>query len=128
MENEDVGELISMYFAGSFTQWSADNINHNVKTLDGKGSRHAVEIVCSTTSMHRSVGYSKMLSIQHQKIKKVVNLIKNKNIAVTTYIPPEESRLSKLVFKASTELIPSFCENFILSFSMMHFFYETHIS
>ena len=84
MENEDVGELISIYFPESFTQWSAGNINHNVKTLDGKSPLHALGIVCSTTSMHRSGDYSKMRSIQHLKIKKVANLIKNKGIAVTT--------------------------------------------
>ena len=67
-------------------------------------------IVCSTTSIYRSVGYSKMCPIQRQKIKKVANLIKNKGISVTTYIPPEESGLSKLMFKSSAELIPSFCE------------------
>ena len=52
--------------------------------------------------MHRSVGYPKMDPIQRQKIKK------HKGIAVTTYIPPKESGLSKLVFKASAELVPSF--------------------
>ena len=37
---------------------------------------------------------------------------------MTTSIPPEESGLSKLVFKASAELVPSFCEpeNFALNF------------
>ena len=29
---------------------------------------------------------------------------------MNTYIPPEESVLSKLLFKASAELVPSFCE------------------
>ena len=37
---------------------------------------------------------------------------------MTTYISPEESGLSKLVFKASEKLVPSFCEpeNFSLNF------------
>ena len=74
MENEDVGKLISMYFPGLFIQWSADNVDHNVRTLDGKGTLHAMGIVCSATSMRRSVGYSKMRPIQRQKIKKFANL------------------------------------------------------
>ena len=47
-----------------------------------------------------------------------VKKLTNANIAVTTYIPPEESGLSKLVFKASAELVPFFCEpdNFALNF------------
>ena len=52
MENEDVGELISMYFLRS-----ADNVDHNGKTLGRKGILHTLGIVCATTSMHRSVGY-----------------------------------------------------------------------
>ena len=70
--------------------------------------------------MHCSVDYSKMRSIQHLKIKEVANFIKNKGIAVTTYIPSEESGLSKLVFKASTELASSFCER-----ESFTFFYGT---
>ena len=41
-----MGELISMYFLGSFIQWSLDSVDHNVKTLDGKGTPHAMGIVC----------------------------------------------------------------------------------
>ena len=110
MENEDMGELISLYFPWLFSQWLADNIDHSVRTLDGKGILHVMGIVCSTTTMHCSVGYSTMHPIQRQKIKKVANFIKNKSIAVTTYILPEEFGLSKLVFKASAKLVSSFCE------------------
>ena len=52
MENEHVGELISVCFPGSFIQWSADNVDPNVRVLNRKGTLHAMEIVCSTTSMH----------------------------------------------------------------------------
>ena len=51
-----------------------------------------------------------MRRIERQKIKKLVNLIKNKGITVTTYISRGESGLLKLVFKASAELVPLFCK------------------
>ena len=41
-----MGELISMYFLGSFIQWSLDSVDHNVKTLDEKDILHAMGIVC----------------------------------------------------------------------------------
>ena len=37
-ENEDTGNFILNYFPGSFTQWMADNADHNAMTIDGKGS------------------------------------------------------------------------------------------
>ena len=85
MENEHVGELISVCFPGPFIQWSGGNFDPNVRALNKKCTLHAMGIVCSKTSMHWTVGYSKMRPIQRQKIKKVANLIKNKGVAVTTY-------------------------------------------
>ena len=75
-------------------------------------------IVFSTASMHHSHSYPKMRPIQLQIIKKVFNLIESKGVPVTIYIQPEESELSKLVFKTSKELFPSFREskNFTLNF------------
>ena len=32
---------------GAFTQRSADNVDHNIGTLSGKGSFHAMGIICS---------------------------------------------------------------------------------
>ena len=107
MENEDMGELIYMYSPGSFTRWSPDNVDHNKRTLDGKGTLHAMRIVCSTTSMHRPVGYSKMCPSQRQKIKKLTNLPKTKGIAVTTHI------LSITLLDLNTK--------FIEAFSIWHF-------
>ena len=37
-ENEDTGNFILNYFPGSYTQWMAENADHNAMTIDGKGS------------------------------------------------------------------------------------------
>jgi len=34
--------IISNYIPGSFTQWSADNVDYNVRSLDGHGTLHAM--------------------------------------------------------------------------------------
>ena len=31
---------------GVFAQWSADNVDHNIRTLIGKGFLHAMSIIC----------------------------------------------------------------------------------
>ena len=49
MSNENINNLLKSAPIESFSQWSADNIDHNVKTIDGKGSLHAMGIIVSTT-------------------------------------------------------------------------------
>ena len=46
--NETTDDLLNLK-QGSFTQWSADNVDHNVRTLDGRGSLDAMGITVSTT-------------------------------------------------------------------------------
>ena len=48
-ENESASNFITEYFPGSFTQWMADNADHNAMTIDGKGSMHAMGSICATT-------------------------------------------------------------------------------
>jgi hypothetical protein len=36
-------------YSHSFTQWSGDNVDHNVKTLDGTGTFHGMGIISMTT-------------------------------------------------------------------------------
>ena len=49
VENENVANYLSEYLPGAFTQWSADNVDHNIRTLDGKGTFHVMVLVSSTT-------------------------------------------------------------------------------
>jgi len=37
--------LLSEYIPGTFTQWLADNVDHDVVSLDGQGSFHGMEII-----------------------------------------------------------------------------------
>ena len=46
--NETTDDLLNLK-QRSFSQWSADNVDHNVRTLDGKGSLDAMGITVSTT-------------------------------------------------------------------------------
>lgn len=103
-ENENATDIISTYMPGSFSQWSADNVDHNVRTLDGKDTLHAMGIVCSTTNKDGPTHLANMRPVPRQKIQKVGSLIKNKGISVTLYVPPEESGLSKLFFKDLSNL------------------------
>ena len=103
VQNEDVSDIISNYIPGSFTQWSADNVDHNVRSLDGHGTLHAMGIVASTTSSNNNHALP-MSKIARQRIQKVGNVIKGKGIPIIQYIAPEISGLSKINFKPLLQL------------------------
>ena len=48
--NESIEDYIKNSIKGKFfAQWSTDNVDHNVRTLDGKGTLHGMGIVISLT-------------------------------------------------------------------------------
>ena len=49
VDNETIADVLSQTLRGSFTQWSADNVDHNVRSLDGAGSFHEMGIKSSST-------------------------------------------------------------------------------
>ena len=102
VENENVSDITRNYIPGSFTQWSADNVDHNVRTLDGHGTLHAMGIIASTTSDNNH-GLP-MSKIARQSRKKVGDVIKGKGITTVQYIAPEISGLSKIKFKPLLQL------------------------
>lgn len=40
-------------YSNSFTQWSGDNVDHNVNTLDGLGSLHGMCIIAMSSPFER---------------------------------------------------------------------------
>ena len=101
---ESIDDVIKTYFPGSFTQWSADNIDHNIRSLDGKNTLHAMGIVASTTDNEGNNRYVEMEPVQRQKLKKVGDVTKNKGIKIVSYIPPETSALSQIKLKPIIQL------------------------
>ena len=57
--------------ARSFTQWSADNVDHNVRTIDGKGSLHGMGIVYSTTNKFSSSDSTNLPLVKCNKLMKL---------------------------------------------------------
>ena len=103
-ENESASNFITEYFPGSFTQWMADNADHNAMTIDGKGSMHAMGSICATTCQDGYIPRQNLRPIQRQKRKRANQVIRGKGIPIIAYIPPENSGLSKVFFKNILEL------------------------
>ncbi len=49
IQSETPETLLSEYKSGTFTQWVADNVDHNTITLDGQGTFHGVGIIAIST-------------------------------------------------------------------------------
>ena len=45
IRSETLENLLSEYIPGTFTQWVANNVAHNLVSLDGQGSFHAMGII-----------------------------------------------------------------------------------
>ena len=90
--------------AGSFTQWSADNVDHNVRTLDGKGSLHGMGIFYSTTNKFTSSESASLPLVKRNKLMKVKDLNSHQGIDIKKYTPSATTGLSKLVFKKRSSL------------------------
>ena len=54
--NQSLAEQIrSLSSANSFTQFIADNVNHNIATLDGRGTFHGMGIIAATVNNRDNV-------------------------------------------------------------------------
>ena len=49
IQHESLDSLLAEYFPGTFTQWVADNVDHNVATLDGLGTFHGMGMIAVST-------------------------------------------------------------------------------
>ena len=49
LQSDGVGNEIPDFNSGAFTQWVADNVDHNIATLDGKATFHGMGIIAATS-------------------------------------------------------------------------------
>ena len=99
--NENVSDFLKTNFAGSFSQWSADNVDHNVCAIDGKGTLHWMGVVVSTTPGTTIQG---LTPIPRQKMRCANEVIAGSGIPIVHYDPPEQSGLSSVILKPMVEL------------------------
>lgn len=99
--NENISDFLNTNLPGSFSQWSADNVDHNTCTIDGKGSLHGMGIVVSSTPGTFVEG---MTPIKRQKMLKAHEATHSQKIPVVQYDIPECTGLSKIKLKPLLEL------------------------
>ena len=77
-------EFLKTNLNGSFNQWSADNFDHNVCTVDGKSTLHGMGIVVFTTPGRQAQGLAPTPR-QKEELRKSLSREKKFLLFSTTY-------------------------------------------
>ena len=94
-------------FAHSFTQGSGDNVDHNIKTIDGTGTFHGMGIISMTTPCNRldPRGLFSQQPVKRLQRSKVSEVVKNRGIPISYYVAPDRTSLSMLKLKPVSHLL-----------------------
>ena len=91
--------ILGSHEGDSFTQWIADNVDHNITTIDGKQTFHGMEIIRATTGQF---GVEKV-GLRHltprQKLIKAEHVIRNKGVWIVQYISSPRPGISGTILR-----------------------------
>ena len=82
IQSESLDSLLAEYFPRTFTQWVADNVDHNVASLDGNGSLHGMEIIGISTPTDNVPLCAKSWKISRQQRIKVDEVVREKGVSI----------------------------------------------
>ena len=102
MVTEDATQNELSFQPGTFSQHVADNVDHNLCTLDGKNTFHGMGII-QVSSSNDTVSREEK-SIKRFGLKRVSSVTENKGIPIEQYIEESGNIRSTIVFKALGEL------------------------
>ncbi|KAG1647735.1 hypothetical protein GQR58_030367 [Nymphon striatum] len=102
MATEDASEVAVTLPPGSFAQYVADNVDHNLCTLDGKKTFHGMGII--QVSTNSSGTHNREKAIKRQKLELVNLVTKNRGIPIKQYIETNFSVMSTKIFKSMRDL------------------------
>jgi len=118
--NLDAPESFPTYF----TQWAADNVDHNVNTLDGKGTFHGMGIISMSTPLNKiSSGHLTEPQVPRLQKMNVDKVIASQGIDIKHYDLAHKNGLSTISFKPVSDFF--FTAD---SYSMMDFDVVWHAS
>ena len=99
LKNETIEDLQPECFPGSVTQWVADNVDHNIATLDGRGTFHGVGIISVSTPTTPAVTRRHEQLVRRGDLVKSKALVLNKGVPISQYIPPQTPAHASLKMK-----------------------------
>lgn len=99
IQSESLESLLMEYFPGTFTQWVADNVDHNVASLDGNNSLHGMGIIAISTPKNNEPLVAKSRLIHRQRRVKVNELVRDKGVPILQYVELHAKGLSSVFYK-----------------------------
>ena len=88
IQSESLEDMMTEYLPGTFTQWVADNVDHNISTLNGEGTFHGIGIIAVSTSTDESASTFTPQVIKRQKRLRVNDLVRDKGVPIIPYTSP----------------------------------------
>ena len=104
IQSESLENLLTEYPQGTFTQWVADNVDHNIATLSGEGTFHGMGIIAVSTSKDKTYLVKKSRVISRQQRLKVSELVSDKGVSIIQYLSPPEKGLASMIYKPILQL------------------------
>jgi len=108
IQSENLDNLLAEYLPGAFSQWVADNVDHNVASSDGSGSLHGMGIIAVSTPKDNEPLTAKSMVINRQPHVKVDELVKDKGVPIIQYIGPHVHPLASVLYKPIIEIQTSY--------------------
>ena len=80
----------------------ADNIDHNINTLEGKGTFHGMGIITASTA--GTVKHSQLPPVKRQKLSKAKDVIQHKGVRIIPFVGSERSGITSVTYKPLLQL------------------------
>ena len=101
-------------------QWVADNVDHNVRTLTGKGTFHGMGMIKISSKSDKTT--TKMTIKRCKEIQKTADVVKGKSPEIS-WIPPSSAiGLSNIKLKPLKELMYPRCSVDFVNYDMLWYF------
>ena len=94
---------IEVVLSGSFAQWAADNVDHNVCTLDGKDTFQGMGIITAGMISPMNVDNQKRIKRIRYGLK-AAEIVSKAKIPISWYDVPDTAAMTKMRFKPVVEL------------------------
>ena len=83
-------------FTQVVTQFVADNVDHNIATIDGKRTFHGMDIIAISTPLYSNNAHPLKTVIERKKYITSHAMISNKGVPIQNYIKENISDFSKI--------------------------------
>ena len=108
VQSEDLMHPNQKHYPEMFTQYVADNVDHNLVSLDGSGSFHGMGIISVSTPTKNFTDAQQESKVHREKVIKSKALTFDKGIPIEYYTAPFKSALSTINMKPFKELFYPF--------------------